>query len=193
MLKGKFSFSYLWREERIYTSDVKLITDLPQGIVISSSGVIVVLKNKMPEASFQSLLNPVQKRKKWKEWSMNGPHLAWLFQALVEPQWKQFPAVKTATLPFQLILMIIEKDEYPAKISHLMFLHHCCPVNTTKVNKILPSKVCAISINISRAFLQVLLGMSWCKWYDWCIGHCLPQNPSRMALKSTTFNHEVRL
>lgn len=44
------------KRERASTSYIKLITYLPYRIMISGSSVIVILKNKMMEARFQSLL-----------------------------------------------------------------------------------------------------------------------------------------
>ena len=61
--------------ERASTSYIKLITYLPYSINISGSSVIVILKNKMLEAHFQSLLYPahegIQKEKNWQ----NNPNL----------------------------------------------------------------------------------------------------------------------
>ena len=63
------------KRERASTSYIKLITYLPYRIMISGSSVIVILKNKMLEARFQSLLysahEGIQKEKNWQ----NNPNL----------------------------------------------------------------------------------------------------------------------
>ncbi len=96
-------------------------------------------------------------------------------------------------LPFQFVLMVIEKNKNPTEISNPTFLHHTSPINTSKINKVFSSKVCAVSINISRALLQILLGMPGWKWQNRRVWHCLSQNPSWMTLESTTLNHRIWL
>jgi len=56
-------------------------------------------------------------------------------------------------VPLQFILMVIKKDKNSTDISNPMFIHHALPINITKIYKIFPSKVCAITINISRSLL----------------------------------------
>lgn len=53
--------------------------------------------------------------------------------------------------PFELILMVVEKDNNAVEICYSMFFQHVLPINTSKINKIFACKVSAISIHIGRA------------------------------------------
>jgi len=65
--------------------------------------------------------------------------------------------MRNEKLPFEFILMVIEKDNYTAEICYTMFSQHILPINTSKINKIFACKVCAVSIYISRSLSQILL------------------------------------
>lgn len=96
-------------------------------------------------------------------------------------------------IPLQLILMIIKEYEHPTEIWNPVLPHNTHPVDTSKIQKILASKVSTVHINIGRPFLQILLRVSRREWYNPCLWHCLSKDPCRMPLECTTLNHQIWL
>ena len=155
--------------------------------MITSSSVIVILKDKMSEPSFQSLFNSAH-------FDIYKIIIVIINNCFIRStQLLNLASQRSSKSPFQFILVVIKKYKNPIKVRNPVFLHHVGPVNAPKIHKVLPSIIRAVTINISRSLFQVLFWMPRWKRNNWCIWHSLPQNPSWMSFESTTLDHQIWL